>query len=148
MDTREKTDAIAHDLNIVRFKNNKARNIVEAERMFFHAGVYNLTDELTRLKTPAAMREWLVPTVRGMGYKEASHFLRNVGLFHDISILDRHVLRNLYRLQLIEDVPEGLTKKRYLGVEEEMRRFSKRIGIPLHHLDLLLWYRETGEIFK
>jgi N-glycosylase/DNA lyase len=145
---RDKTALIARQLNTVRFRNNKARNIVEAEGLFFHSRRYNLREELIRLETPDAMREWLASTVRGMGFKEASHFLRNVGLYDDIAILDRHVLRNLQRLDIIEVVPEGLTKKKYLHVEGEMRELSKRMDIPLHHLDLLLWYRETGEIFK
>jgi len=29
-----------------------------------------------------------------------------------------------------------------------MREFSKEIGIPLDHLDIVLWYKETKEIFK
>jgi N-glycosylase/DNA lyase len=94
------------------------------------------------------MREWLAETVRGMGYKEASHFLRNIGQGSEIAILDRHILRNLIRLGIIEGIPEGLVRKQYLQIEDRMRILARKIGIPLHHLDLVLWYRETGEIFK
>jgi N-glycosylase/DNA lyase len=33
-------------------------------------------------------------------------------------------------------------------MEGRMKDFSNKIGIPLSHLDLVLWYREAGEIFK
>jgi N-glycosylase/DNA lyase len=139
---------IARELNTVRFKNNKARNLVLAEKRFNGAGKPSIRTELLRFHTTHKMREWLVPSIRGIGYKEASHFLRNIGFFEDIAILDRHILRNLMRFGIIEEVPEGLSRKRYLHIEEQMRVLAKRLRIPLHHLDLLLWYRETGEIFK
>jgi len=41
-----------------------------------------------------------------------------------------------------------LTKKRYLEIEEKVRRFSREIDIPMGELDLLLWSKETGWIFK
>jgi len=86
--------------------------------------------------------------VKGLGYKEASHFLRNIGLGEEFAILDRHILRNLKDLQVIPEIPATLTRKRYLEIEEKVRRLAKDIGIPMGHLDLLLWSKETGHIFK
>jgi N-glycosylase/DNA lyase len=144
----ERVVLIARELNAVRFKNNKARNIVLAERRFTQRGTTSIRTELLRFHTPQEMREWLVHSIRGIGYKEASHFLRNVGFFEDIAILDRHILRNLMRFGLVKRIPEGLSRKQYLDIEERMRALAKRLRIPLHHLDLVLWYRETGEIFR
>jgi N-glycosylase/DNA lyase len=95
-----------------------------------------------------ACRDWLVQNIRGLGYKEASHFLRNIGLGEDIAILDRHILRNLAMIGLIEDIPNSMSKKKYLQIEKEMDKFARQIRIPLPHLDLLFWYKETGKIFK
>ncbi len=86
--------------------------------------------------------------VNGLGYKEASHFLRNVGLGEEFAILDRHILRNLKDFGVLPEIPISLTKKRYLEIEEKVRRFSREIGIPMGELDLLLWSKETGWIFK
>ncbi len=93
------------------------------------------------------LREWLVKNIKGYGYKEASHFLRNIG-FEELAILDRHVLKNLKNYGVIEEVPKSLTPKKYKEIEEKMRRFSKSVDIPISHLDLLFWSNETGEIFK
>ena len=93
-------------------------------------------------------REWLVRNVKGIGYKEASHFLRNVGLGGDLAILDRHILKNLRSLQVMEEVPTSLSRRRYLDIERRMKELSEEIKIPMSHLDLVLWYKEAGEVFK
>jgi N-glycosylase/DNA lyase len=66
----------------------------------------------------------------------------------DIAILDRHILKNLIKYGVIDEVPKSLTEKKYTEIEGKMRAFSKEIGIPFSHLDLLWWSEETGEIFK
>ena len=86
--------------------------------------------------------------IKGLGYKEASHFLRNIGRGEDLAILDRHILKNLALLGVIDEVPSSPTKRLYLEIEEKMAAFSRQTNIPMGHLDLLLWYKEAGEVFK
>ena len=135
-------------LNSVRFNDTKARYIVEARALFSKDRALLIKPQITSFYNPYELREWLVENVKGLGYKEASHFLRNIGLGEEFAILDRHILRNLAQLKVIPEVPDTLTKKRYLEIEERVRRFSKEIGIPMADLDLLLWSKETGWIFK
>ncbi|HUT66791.1 MAG TPA: N-glycosylase/DNA lyase [Spirochaetota bacterium] len=142
------TARISHCLNLVRFKNNKARNVVEARRLFRGIGKVSMRAALNGAGDDYGKREWLVSSVRGMGYKEASHFLRNVGFYNELAILDRHVLKNLSRVELIPSVPQSLTKKRYLETEKNFRELAVRLRIPMSHLDFVFWYRETGDIFK
>lgn len=141
---------ILKELNGVRFKKRKAVYIVEAREKFADKGDIRIKDQLRRLLKNDVFftREWLVENIKGLGYKEASHFLRNIGFGEDITILDRHVLKNLRLLGVIGEFPKSLSKRKYLTIENDMRRFSKHVKIPLDHLDLILWYRETGEIFK
>lgn len=93
------------------------------------------------------LRDRLVERIDGYGLKEASHFLRNVGR-RDLAIIDRHLLRNLVDCGLYADLPNVSTRKRYLDVEGEFRRFADRTGIPMDELDLLFWSAITGEILK
>lgn len=146
--TSADTADISQCLNLVRFKNNKARNIVEARRLFGRNPHMSLKRLLQEAFDDFARRELLVSEVRGLGYKEASHFLRNIGLGRELAILDRHVLRNLYRLELIPTVFQSLTKKRYLETERIFKELAARIGIPASHLDFVFWYQETGDLFK
>lgn len=85
--------------------------------------------------------------IKGIGYKEASHFLRNIG-FPGYAILDKHILNTLYEMGVIESPKPPGTRDKYLSTEERLRRFSEDIDIPMDELDLLLWSEKTGEILK
>ncbi|MGM0508305.1 MAG: N-glycosylase/DNA lyase [Fusobacteriota bacterium] len=141
-------EEISEYLNIVRFKNRKAQYLVEAREKFYKDGEYILKDILEDLEDPIEMRKWIIKNIKGIGYKESSHFLRNVGFYKDIAILDRHILRNLVYLGVIDEEPKTLTGKKYLEIEEKMKKESDKLGISMEYLDLVLWYKEAGEIFK
>jgi N-glycosylase/DNA lyase len=136
---------VREEMKGVRFSKRKAEYICQARRTFNSP---SLRSRLREFDSAFQAREWLVQNVLGLGYKEASHFLRNVGRGGDLAILDRHILKNLQLLGVIESIPASLSRKTYLEFEERMRELSRRIGIPMDHLDLLLWYKEAGEIFK
>ena len=85
--------------------------------------------------------------VKGLGYKEASHFLRNIG-FPGYAILDKHILNSLREMGVIGPRMRSTTRAGYLAIEMKLAQFAKEIGIDMDHLDLLLWSRKTGEILK
>ena len=80
--------------------------------------------------------------------KESSHFLRNIGFVEEVSILDRHILRNLKNFNVIDEIPETLSEKKYYEIENKMKRFSKEINISLGYLDFIFWYKATNTLFK
>ena len=86
--------------------------------------------------------------VKGMGFKEASHFMRNIGIGNELAILDRHILKNMKLLGVIDEIPESITENVYLMLEKKLSEFSKSSRIPMEHLDFVLWYKEAGEVFK
>jgi N-glycosylase/DNA lyase len=132
----------------VRFPNNKSRFVFLAREVFRNPdGAIEVKSRLP-LPEQKKAREWLVKNVKGLGMKEASHFLRNIGHGGELAILDVHVLRRLHRFGVIEKFDQTLSRKEYLEIEEKMRKFSGKIGVPLEELDLLLWSDGTGEIFK
>jgi N-glycosylase/DNA lyase len=132
----------------VRFHNNKARYVAEAQRLFTVRGNLDVRSSIERDRDPKELREWLVANVNGLGHKEASHFLRNVGRGEGLAILDRHILRNMVALGALDEVPKALPAKRYVEVEGAFLDLARKLGIPPGHLDLLLWYMEAGEVFK
>ena len=125
-----------------RFPNTRAKYIVEARKR------KNLIRKILNQKNEQEIREWLVKNIKGIGYKEASHFLRNIGKGEELAILDRHIFKNLELLGVIGEVPQNLSNKRYIEIEKGMQEFANRIKIPMSHLDFVLWSRETGELFK
>ena len=106
-----------------------------------------LKSELDKIKDNKEKRNFLVKNDKGLGLKEASHFLRNTG-HENLAILDRHILKNLVKLKVIDEIPKSLTKKKYFEIEERVLEFAKKVKIPMDHLDLLFWSMETGEVFK
>lgn len=86
-------------------------------------------------------------SVKGLGYKETSHFLRNIG-FAGYAILDKHILNSLREMRVLGRQMRSTTPGGYLAVEKKLKEFSEEIGIDMDHLDLLLWSRKTGEILK
>lgn len=91
-------------------------------------------------------REWLIENIKGLGMKEASHFLRNIG-FDDYAIIDFHIIDLLENHGIIER-PKTLTKNKYLEIEEKLREIARKTNLTLSELDMYLWYLETGKILK
>ena len=119
----------------------RARYIVEARRH-----LPKLRWLINSFDNSEEARRWLIENVKGLGYKEASHFLRNVG-FKDVAIIDFHVLNLLARYGIIEK-PRTLTPKKYRKIESILKNIASKLNIPLGELDLYLWYMETGKILK
>jgi N-glycosylase/DNA lyase len=135
-------------LNTVRFADNKAKYIIEAREFFTENEKLKIKEKILSFPDVLKLRDWLVENVKGLGMKESSHFLRNIGLGSELAILDVHVMDNLEEYGVIEEIPKTLTKKCYLEIEKKMKEFSKLVGIPMDELDLLFWSEETGIIFK
>ena len=126
----------------IRFHKNKSRYLIIVKDQF-----PLIAEQLKGRSTSEELRLWLIKNVKGLGWKESSHFLRNIG-HRNLAILDRHILRNLIRLGVLRDLPISLTTKNYLQIEGKFRKFSNHVGIPMDELDLLFWSMETGEILK
>jgi len=130
----------------VRFHNHKARYIVEARTLLTEGARLRVRSRFA--ENPAEAREWLVTHVSGLGDKEATHFLRNIGGSGELAILDRHILRNMVEYGALSRMPASLTPRTYRIVERKFQEFAAELGIPPAALDLLLWSQGTGEIFK
>ncbi len=124
-----------------RFPRARAEYIVGARRF-----LPTLKDILRSFDDEKKLREWLVRNVKGLGYKEASHFLRNIG-YKNVAIIDYHIVDVLVRFGIIER-PRTLTKRKYLEIESILERIAKKTGLTLGELDLYLWYMETGKVLK
>lgn len=108
-----------------------------------------LRERLDGFTDPVERRDWLARErrIKGLGYKEASHFLRNVG-FSGYAILDKHILRSLCELGVTDSPAPPGTRARYLKTEEQLRAFARDVQVDFDELDLVLWSMKTGEILK
>lgn len=106
----------------------------------------SIKDELRKHKNELEMRGWIVKNLKGLGMKEASHFLRNIG-YTDLAIIDKHIINLLVGEELVER-PKTLTSKKYIEIENILRKLAKETGTSLGELDLYLWYEQTGKVLK
>jgi N-glycosylase/DNA lyase len=126
-----------------RYPNARANYIVEA-RLYADS----IKQILSKFKTESESRTWVVEHIKGLGYKESSHFLRNIG-YKDLAIIDFHIVDLLVKNGLVEKPKSKcLTKKKYLEIESVLKKMGGRSNLNLAELDLYLWYMETGKILK
>jgi len=132
-----------------RYPNARAR-YVYASRSFLkeHCNL-ELRKKLEGFDCSLERRDWLVREkgIKGLGYKEASHFLRNIGL-KGYAILDKHVLKCLAELKIIDSPKPPNTRSRYLTVEDKLRDLTEATKIDFDEMDLVLWSMKTGQILK
>jgi N-glycosylase/DNA lyase len=145
----KKRDFLSNDFELnnilkgfTRFHNNKSRYLLKIKE-----NKDEIFKALNSIEDTREKREYLVKHIKGLGMKEASHFLRNIG-HENLAILDRHILKNLNKLGVIKNIPKSLTKKKYLEIEEKFKSFSKKIKLSMDELDLLFWSMQTGRVFK
>lgn len=132
-----------------RFPVARPRYIVTTRNYFRANFGMALRERLRSFSDPLERRDWLAQEkeIKGLGYKEASHFLRNVGV-KGHAILDKHVMRCLTEVGVIDSPKPPANRRRYLEVEQEFLHFAKDVKINCDELDLVLWSMKTGEILK
>ena len=132
-----------------RYPRARSGYIVVTREYLTEDCAMRLRERLERFADPLERRDWLARErrVKGLGYKEASHFLRNIG-FRGYAILDKHILRSLAELGRIDSPLPPSTRTKYLAAEERLREFAREVEIDFDELDLVLWSMKTGEILK
>lgn len=123
-----------------RFHNNKANYITEARCHI------DIKKKIQKMEEKEA-REWLVKNVKGLGYKEASHFMRNVG-YKNLAILDRHIINVMHDYKVLKQKPNALTKTVYLDIEKQFKNLSKQVNMSAAELDLYMWFMKAGKVLK
>lgn len=131
-------------INKHRFHNNKAKYIVLARE---HINIKPKIKKIIEENGEKEAREWLVKNIKGLGYKEASHFLRNTGHF-DVAILDRHILNLMIENGYLTEKPKSLNKKNYSEIEASFNEIAKEADMSLGELDLYMWFMKGGEVLK
>ncbi len=134
---------------IYRFNNVRPAHIAHTRNYLKNSLNFRLKEKIKSFKNKDELRDFfaLNKDIKGLGYKEASHFLRNIG-FKGYAILDKHIINSLYEFNILKTNEKPKNNKEYLEIEQKFKDFSKEIGIDMDELDLLLWSRKNGRILK
>ena len=121
-----------------RFPRRRARDIVRARQYVYqiNGGIKNL---LNRSNNAFEMRDFLTKNVPGLGLKEASHFLRDVGFSDSLAIIDSHVA-DYIRMNFpeVQNV-DHFTRRPYLELERLIQNVATSHNLSLAVLDMAIW---------
>lgn len=134
---------------IYRFNNVRPAHIIHTRNYLKNSLNFRLKDKISSFKNKDELRNFfaLNKDIKGLGLKEASHFLRNIG-FRGYAILDKHIINSLHEFGVLNTNEKPKNNKEYLEIEQKFIDFSKDVGIDMDELDLLLWSRKNGRILK
>ncbi len=134
-----------------RFYNKRAEYIIDARNLkddlykkvclYKKLKVKNNFEEIFSFEKN--FREWLSSNIKGFGYKEASHFIRNIG-GKNLAIIDRHILKFLFKEKVINEIPKTITKKKYLEIENILNNIAKELNISMTELDIYIFFIDSG----
>ncbi len=138
----------AHLTNI-RFNNVRPKYIIHTREYLKHYLNFKLKSHILSYDEPQNLRAFFAENkdIKGIGYKEASHFLRNIG-FSGYAILDKHIINSLHEFGVLSTATPPKNPKEYIAIEKKLKNVSQKIGIGIDEMDLLLWSRKTGRIMK
>jgi len=123
-----------------RYPNKRAEYILVNRQYYPHLS------KILKEHSGETLREWIVKHIKGLGFKEASHFLRNIG-YPNYAIIDFHIVDLLEKEKLITR-PKNLSSENYIKIEKVLSKLGTKVNLNLAELDLYLWYLETGKVLK
>ena len=134
---------------IYRFNNVRPAHIVHTRDYLKNTLNFQLKNKILSFKDKNELRGFfaLNKGIKGLAYKEASHFLRNIG-FKGYAILDKHIINSLHEFGVLQTNDKPKNAREYLEIEQKFIGFSKDVGIGVDELDLLLWSGKNGRILK
>jgi N-glycosylase/DNA lyase len=100
----------------------------------------SLSERLFEIYDPKILRQQLVKDISGLGPKQASMFLRNIGRSYDLAIIDTHVLRfmNVKNLLCRKNINIS-TVKAYERAERIVVNYAEELGYPVGYMDWAIW---------
>jgi N-glycosylase/DNA lyase len=122
-----------------RFPNVRAKNIVQAARLLFSEKL--LISRLLALHySETTVRDILVAKISGIGLKEGSHFLRDIGYSNNLAIIDSHVTSFLAEINAISRAKvKMINRSTYFKLERILQKMCKEHNISLSAFDMAVW---------
>lgn len=127
-----------------RFPNVRGSNIVKAAVTLYREN-NGLIELLKSFRSEKEARSYLSENVSGIGLKEASHFLRNVGYSESLAIIDTHVISFLTEIGELSDEVTTVTPAVYMKLEETLTDLCNTFGLNMSIFDMAIWKYMRGK---
>ena len=90
--------------------------------------------------SPMEARNNIINKSKGIGPKQASLFLRNIGYSNDFAVLDTHVVHYLMLAGIMEVPADSLkSMNRYLQIEQLFQQYADSLQATAAEVDLAIW---------
>ena len=124
-----------------RYPKSKAGFIVITGNQLYATQNGSIKEILQKSTNGIQARQTLVKRCKGIGPKQASLFLRNIGFSEDLAILDCHVNRYIDLIRLDERYSDLITKKnnQYFKNENMLRMYALSKKKSLATMDMGIW---------
>jgi N-glycosylase/DNA lyase len=100
----------------------------------------SMTNLLFLNQDPISARNQLILNVVGVGPKQASLFLRNIGYADNLAVLDTHVLKYMSLIKLIPyQISSIVSIIKYEKLEKILQYYAKCLNTKLANLDVAIW---------
>lgn len=128
------------NLRKYRFPRIKASHIVGAAQAIYIEGD-SIKSLLSKSGSAYEARDFLTRRVPGIGLKQSSLFLRNIGYTRSLAIIDTHILNFLRTLELSQKMKttRSLSKERYKKLEKMLQALAGQLDAELSILDFAIW---------
>jgi len=124
-----------------QYPKSKANYIIRTAITIYKDNNINLKDILVRCINEYEARNILSKKAIGVGYKQASLFLRNISYSENLAILDSHVIRYMVLLDIIENNSNVRlsNNNEYLKLENILRKYAISKDKTISTLDIAIW---------
>jgi N-glycosylase/DNA lyase len=122
-----------------RYANLRANHIRRSAEAFYQQR-NPIKKMLYSAKDPHEARLKIITTAVGIGPKQASLFLRNIGYADNLAILDSHVLKYMVLQAFIPQPLQGVSHIRtYEKIETRLNQYAMNLRMRLAYLDRVIW---------
>lgn len=149
----ELLEPVIHTGDVDEYKDQVAGKVrfynVRSEYTAYNHGVINGFDKdlHTIIKEQDSPRRSVKKLFKGVGMKEASHFLRNIG-HSGYCILDKHVRQVMCDIDVLNSTSYPSRPDEYEEAERRIQAFCDANGLDVDVFDLAVWSYKTGRIAK
>lgn len=133
------------DYRKYRFPKIRAENVMSAAKTLYvrNSGLFKV---LKNANSEHEARKFLVKNIAGVGMKEASHFLRNIGYSESLAIIDSHVVAFLKEIEALPQVKiRSITPQIYMKLERILQDLCNCLDVSLSTFDMAIWHYMRGK---
>lgn len=121
------------------FSRVRAKQVREAAERLYGCGV-TLHSMLGGSRDVRDVRCRLIREISGLGPKQASLFLRNIGFTAHVAVLDTHVLAYMHLIGLTESTVKYISAlPKYEVLERAFIEYAYSLGYDPDYFDLAVW---------